>query len=184
LEHKGTKTIKTKRLVLRPFKPEDAEKMFLNWANDPEVTRYLTWDAHKDLDETRSALSTWVQSYEEESYYHWAIEFEGEPIGGIGLANVSDIDCKAYIGYCLGRAFWNKGFMSEALEAMLDFLFLEVGFNKLSAFHDTENPASGRVMEKVGMKQEGILRQEKRKRDGRFADMRLLAVLQEEWKSR
>ncbi len=164
MEHKGTKLIKSERLLLRPFKMEDAEKMFSNWAKDSEVTRYLTWEAHKDIDETRIVLKSWTESYEDDNYYHWAIEFEGEAIGGIGLANVSDIHCSAYIGYCLGKAFWNKGFMSEALEAMLDFLFFEVGFNKLSAFHDVENPASGRVMEKVGMKQEGILKQEKREK--------------------
>ncbi|NLP47365.1 MAG: GNAT family N-acetyltransferase [Clostridiales bacterium] len=181
LKHKGSQVIKTERLILRPFRLDDAYKMHHNWAKDPEVTRYLTWQAHKNINETARILGAWLAAYTADNYYHWAIEHKGEPIGGISLADISDRDGNAKIGYCLGRAYWNKGFMSEALEAVLDFLFSRVSFKKLSAFHDIENPASGRVLEKAGMKQEGILRQEKLRSSGEFADLRLLAILQDEW---
>ena len=69
MEHKGTKTIETERLILRAFRAEDAEAMFRNWASDPEVTKFLTWPAHGDVSVTRHVLADWVGRYGESSYY-------------------------------------------------------------------------------------------------------------------
>ena len=66
LKHKGTQTIETSRLILRQARIEDAEAMFRNWANDPEVTKYLTWPPHGDLEVTRKLLHCWVESYQED----------------------------------------------------------------------------------------------------------------------
>ena len=66
----------------------------------------------------------------------------------------------AEVGYCIGSRWWNQGYVSEALGMVMDFLFDQVGFHRIEARHDEENHASGRVMEKNGMKREGLLRGE------------------------
>ena len=73
MTHKGTCTLETKQLLLRRFTGNDAEAMFRNWANDPEVTKYLTWSPHGDIVETRRILKNWTESYEKSDFYCWAI---------------------------------------------------------------------------------------------------------------
>ncbi|MCI8808045.1 MAG: GNAT family N-acetyltransferase, partial [Oscillospiraceae bacterium] len=69
----GTRYIETDRLVLRRFERSDAPAMFANWANDGEVTRFLTWPAHTDVSVTEGILSEWVPQYEDPAFYNWAI---------------------------------------------------------------------------------------------------------------
>ena len=69
----GTKTIETPRLLLRRFTIDDAEDMYHNWASDPEVTRYLTWPTHADVETTRALLEDWVAKYADGAWFNWAI---------------------------------------------------------------------------------------------------------------
>ena len=156
----GTQRIETHRLILRPFRAEDAEDMFANWASDPEVTRFLTWPPHSDAGVTRWLLSQWISHYEDGGYFQWAIELRetGAVIGSIAVVKLEEAIGSAEIGYCLGRAFWGRGIMPEALRAVMDYLFDTAGLNRIWAGHDVNNPKSGRVMEKAGMRKEGILR--------------------------
>lgn len=186
LTHKGTETIRTERLTLRRFALDDAESMFKHWANDPEVTRFLTWKPHGDIGVSKSVVQQWVSEYKIESFYNWAIELKelGEPIGGISVVNLDEANESCEIGYCISRAYWRNGITPEALKAVIDFLFSEVGINRIAARHDTKNPASGRVMQKSGMLYEGTHRQEKL-RDGKtFCDMAVYAILKEDWRDR
>lgn len=157
----GTKTIETERLLLRKFTPDDADDMFNNWASDPDVTRYLTWPTHNCVDGTKWVLSMWIPQYEDGKVFNWAIYYKetDEVIGNISVVQLDEGIESADIGYCLGKAFWGKGIMPEALKAVINFLFDEVGLNRIAAGHDVNNPKSGRVMEKAGMKKEGVLRQ-------------------------
>lgn len=162
MEHKGTVTLKTDRLVLRRFTPEDAPAMFANWCNDEEVTRFMTWPPHGNISVTENVLKDWVESYEKPDYYNWVItlnEVPAEPVGSISITKLDERVGTAETGYCLGRAYWHKGLMTEALGAVIDFMFDEVGVNKIVAYHDPRNPHSGGVMKKCGMKYEGTLRQ-------------------------
>lgn len=156
----GTGTIETHRLILRRFMPEDAEDMFANWASDPEVTRFLTWPAHRSAEVSRAILADWIPRYEDGGYFNWAIQWKenGRVIGNISVVRLEEHTETAEIGYCLGRAYWGRGIMPEALRAVTDYLFDTVGLNRVGANHDAENPKSGRVMEKAGMKREGLLR--------------------------
>ena len=156
----GTRKIETHRLILRPFTVEDAEEMYANWASDPEVTRFLTWPAHPDVSLTRKLLESWTSRYSDGAYFQWAIGLKesGAVIGSIGVIKLEEAIGSAEIGYCLGRAFWGRGIMPEALRAVMDYLFGTVGLNRVWAGHDVNNPKSGRVMEKAGMKKEGVLR--------------------------
>lgn len=164
MEHKGTKYIETERIILRPYTINDAEAMFKNWASDDEVTKYLTWPTHKDVSVSEFVLKDWIGSYQNKDYYHWVIvfkEYGDEPIGDIAVVNAIDEKIKkAEIGYCIGRKWWHKGITSEALKCVMDYLFDEVGVNRIDARHDTKNPNSGAVMKKCGLKYEGTLRQD------------------------
>ena len=167
LNHKGTQTIETKRLILRQAQIADAEAMFRNWANDPEVTKYLTWPVHGNVEVTKTLLANWVASYEKDDYYQWMIVLKetGEPIGSICAGSMGRAE-SAHIGYCIGRAWWHQGIMTETLRAVMDFLFDEVGYHRVESLHDPNNPHSGNVMKKCGMKYEGTLRQADRNNQG------------------
>ena len=159
ITHKGTQTLATSRLTLRPFTAADAPDMFANWAGDPEVTKHLTWPTHRSVEVSEWVCNDWVRHYAEQDYYQWAIVYDGHAIGSIAVVDHDDRVGKAHIGYCIGRNWWHMGIMSEALKAVMDFLFDEVGYFRIEARHDPRNPHSGNVMKKCGMKYEGTLRQ-------------------------
>lgn len=160
LTHKGTQTIETPRLILRRAIREDAEPMFRNWASDPEVTKFLTWLPHANIGVTQTVLEHWLAEYEKADYYQWMIVLReiGEPIGSISVVRQNDAVEEAEIGYCIGSQWWHKGVMSEALSAVIEYLFTEVGMNRIAARHDPNNPHSGGVMRKCGMVYEGTTR--------------------------
>lgn len=170
MEHKGTEILQTEHLILRPFRMEDAEPMYRNWASDSEVTKFLTWPAHKDVSVTVATMSHWVPKYSDRSFYQWAITLNNhndEPIGSISIVNEIDpVIGDAEIGYCIGKTWWHQGITSEALKAVIEFLFDEVGVNKVSARHDVNNPNSGKVMQKCGLHYEGTLRQSSKNNQG------------------
>lgn len=182
MENKGTITIETDRLILRRFRVEDAEGMFKNWASDPEVTKFLTWPAHKDVNVTKYLLTDWVKRYEEKGCYNWVMELKenGEIIGNISVVKLREDIAAADMGYCMGRVWWGRGYMPEALVAVMKYLFMEVGLNRIAACHDVNNPKSGRVMEKAGMKREGIWRAAGKNNIG-VCDEVWHAALREEW---
>lgn len=167
LKHKGTVRLETSRLILRRAQMEDAEPMFHNWANDKEVTKYLTWPPHSNIEVTQKLLASWVESYEKEDYYQWMIVLKEihEPIGSIMVSTVGRAQ-SAHVGYCIGKKWWHQGIMSETLQAVMDFLFNEVGYHRVEAMHDSNNPNSGKVMAKCGMKYEGTLRMADRNNQG------------------
>lgn len=156
----GTRKIETERLILRRFKIEDAEDMYNNWASDPEVVKFMTWPAHPNVDCTRGLLSEWIPQYENGDYFQWAIELKetGTVIGSIALPRVYKGIDACEVGYCIGRNYWGQGITAEALKAVLDYLFDVAGFNRVGATHDINNPNSGKVMQKAGMKYEGTHR--------------------------
>lgn len=184
MTHLGTRALETDRLTLRRYTVDDAEAMYANWASDDAVTQYLTWPTHPDSEVSRAVMETWVEQYAEEGFYNWGIVYEGVLIGNIAVVNASGHDERAEIGYCIGRAWWGKGIMTEALGAVLDFLFGEVGLHRISLRHDVANTGSGRVMEKNGLAREGILRGEHKRKDGSFGDMAVYGILRGEWEAR
>ncbi len=160
MNHLGTRELATERLTLRRFEIEDAENMFYNWANDPEVTKYLTWPAHENVEVTESVLKEWIAAYDDTKNYQWAIELNDleQPIGSIGAVKVDEQTETIELGYCIGQKFWNKGYTTEALTEVIRFFIAEVGAGRVCANHDTNNPNSGKVMLAAGMEYEGTLR--------------------------
>ena len=183
LTHKGTQTIETSRLILRRAVRDDAEPMFRNWASDSEVTKYLTWPTYEKVETAHQILDLWVGEYEKPNYYQWMIVLKelGEPIGSISVVRQNDRVEEAEIGYCIGSHWWHKGIMTEALNAVIEYLFIEVGMNRVAARHDPNNPHSGGVMRKCGMKYEGTHRACDRNNQG-ICDAAQYAILRSEWK--
>ena len=177
----GTQTLRGKRLVLRRFKADDAEAMYAQWASDPRVTETVTWYPHKDVEETKALLKTWVKAYENPWTYRWAIETkDGTLIGSIDFVSFSDTHQSGEVGYCLAYDYWNQGLATEALEQLIAFMFDQVGLNRIEAKYLVGNPASKRVMEKVGMQFEGVHRQMYRIK-GRTHDLGRCAIVKDDY---
>ena len=144
-------TIKTSRLLLRKLKKEDAEAMFANWDSDPEVAKYTIWKAHESVEETKKLIDMWLKEEKEGQVIRFIITEIGsdEPIGSIDTVHF--INGVPEIGYCLSRKYWNKGYMSEACQAFINYLF-ELGYKKILIRADVRNTGSLRVIEKCGFK--------------------------------
>lgn len=183
LTHKGTITLETERLILRRFILEDAEAIFHNWANDSDVTKYLMWQPHGNIEATQKVLTDWVNEYEKSDYYQWAIvpKDVGEPIGSIAAVHSDDSIKMVHIGYCIGKAWWRQGYTSEALAALIHFFFEEVGVNRIESRHDPRNPHSGAVMMKCDLQYEGTLRQSDTNNQGGLCNASYYAILAEDY---
>ena len=156
----GTRPIETPRLLLRRFVMEDAEAMFTCWSSDPAVARFVNWNVHTDISQTRERIAIWLERYEQ-GYMNWAVECKetGELVGSIHAMNVNEVHSNCEVGYCYGRAHWGKGYATEALSAVLDYLLTDCEMHVVTACYRSLNPASGRVMEKAGMHQEAVLKE-------------------------
>ena len=183
MEHKGAICLETDRLILRPFKIEDAEEVFNNWASDDEVTKYLTWPTHSSVEMSRSYMEFCINGYNEKNVYQWGMELKNshELIGNISVVKIIDEIDSVELGWVIGRKWWGNGYTAEVAERLLEFFFTEVSVNRICAGHDIDNPNSGRVMQKIGMKYEGTLRQSGKNNQG-IVDVANYSVLREEWK--
>ncbi len=160
MEHKGTITIETKRLVLRAFKMEDIPLAFANWMSDDKVTEFLRWSTHCSVEITRRVIADWIDTYKDDRTYQWAIILKelNEPIGTLSVVDMDEKTDKVHIGYCIGSKWWHKGYTSEAFSAIIPFFFNDVKVNRIESQHDPNNPSSGKVMQKCGLQYEGTLR--------------------------
>ena len=141
--------LETKRLLLRKLRKNDAESIFGNWASDSEVAKYVTWNAHKDINETKAILDMWLAEYDSDSCYRYGIEnkADGELIGMIDVVGYHHGN--PVIGYCSCRRYWGNGFMTEALGAVMKEL-AEDGFDTFVIEAAEDNVASNRVIVKNG----------------------------------
>lgn len=162
MNHSGTVEIATERLLLRKFKESDAEAAYNNWTSDEKVTEFLRWPTHSSIEVTKRVLYDWIRSYGNNDFYQWAIVLKkhgDEPIGTIGVVDMNERLSLVHIGYCIGSRWWRQGITSEAFNGIIPFLFREVKVNRIESQHDPNNPNSGKVMKKCGLKYEGTLRQ-------------------------
>lgn len=182
MNHKGTKVILTERLKLRRIELSDADIAFKNWCSDPDVTKFLTWPTHKSPDETKAIFESWIKEYSRDDYYQWAICFKDtdEIFGSISVVEVHEKIDRVEIGYCISKKYWHQGYTSEALAALLPFFFEEVEVNSVCLDHDINNPNSGRVMKKCGLKMDGILRQAAKNNQG-IVDIALYSMTKEDY---
>jgi [ribosomal protein S5]-alanine N-acetyltransferase len=148
---------KTERLTIRKPGMDDADEIFRSYAQDAEVTKYLTWVPHMSLETTRSYVSQCVADWGKKSNFPFSICLKG---GGpvIGMVDVRVDKFKADLGYVLAKEYWKKGYMAEALVPIVDAFLGQSRISRVWAFCDAENYGSGRVLEKIGMECEGKLR--------------------------
>ena len=136
---------------------DDADAIFSKYAQDPEVTHFLSWRPHKSVEDTREFLRGCLKGRDEERRFGYVIERKAdqELLGMIGFTLHGHT---ANAGYLLAKPFWGNGYMSEALGALREMVLSIEGMCRFSAFCDVENRASARVMEKAGLEKEGVLR--------------------------
>lgn len=177
-------TVETPRLLLRPMRLDDAEDMFA-YASDPQVVRFTSWTVHQSIDDTLAFLRHAVDAYQADRAAGWAVEHKADRrmIGTCGFIWWNQADAKAELGYALARDYWGQGYATEAASASVDFGFQSMRLHRIQAGCVAANTGSARVLEKIGMKPEGILREAVLDDDG-FADLLLYAILREEWESR
>jgi ribosomal-protein-alanine N-acetyltransferase len=152
INHKGTATLETERLLLRRLTTGDAQEAYDSWTNDPEVTRFLRWNAHENVDVTMKWITDNENKYSDPAFYEWGIQLKktGRLIGAIGAVDEDGEPGRTEIGYCIGKAFWNQGYMTEALKCVVSYLSGDVGIKGFVAKHAVDNPASGAVLTHTG----------------------------------
>ena len=148
------------------------------------MTRYVGWEAHKTIENSRAFLASVVEQYHNGHVTSWGIEHraEGRLIGTGGFVYWNIAHARAEIGYAIGPKYWGQGYMTEAVGAMLRFGFQRMELNRIEARCEVENIASARVMEKCGMSFEGILRHHMLVR-GSFRDLKMYSMLRQEWEA-
>ena len=169
--------METPRLRIRKLGIGDAEDIFA-FSQNPEVSRFVLWDAHRSIADSRSMVRGALRAYRTGEPASLAIELRetGRVVGTIGFVWIDDEHNCAEIGYSLAQEYWGRGLMTEALRAMLEFAFVRLHLNRVEALFDVRNRASGRVMEKCGMRREGLLRQ-KLYNKGEYVDVEIWAIL-------
>ena len=142
--------LETERLLLRKIEKEDAKSIDNNWAKDKEVTKYLTWKPHKNIEQTEKIVESWLEEYKNPKTYRFGIVLKesNELIGMIDVVNYIE-ECPE-IGYALSKNYWGKGLMTEACNKMIDYLF-EQGFQVVHIKAYKDNIGSNKVIQKCGL---------------------------------
>ena len=180
----GTKQIETERLILRKLTVNDAEEAYNNWCSSYNVSKYVMWKKHENVEETKKLFKTWEKEYEDLTTFRWIAKLKdtNELIGTIDVASKRYLPfgtCE--IGYCYGEKFWGKGYGTEALKAVIKYLFEECDAEVIYADFMKNNPGSGKVMEKSGMTFEGYLRGRVLDKDGFRNDLGVCSITKEEY---
>ena len=177
-------TLETERLVLRRLEMGDAQDIF-DYGKDPLVAKHVLWDAYTSVSEARAYVKYMLRKYRAGEPSSWGIEEKatGRIIGTIGYMWYQKDNNAAEVGYSLSRDRWNRGYMTEALKAVIDYSFRDLAIYRLEAQHEVENPASGAVMRKCGMIKEGTLRGRLYNK-GRYVDVDLYSILRKDFMSK
>lgn len=169
-------TLETNRLILRPFSMEDAPSMF-EYASDPETVRHLVFEPHQTLQDSKDIIP--ILFLDKPGTYAITLKENFKMIGAIDI-RTDDENQKASFGYVLNKKYWNKGYMSEALNCILKICFETLKTKRVESTHYEKNPASGKVMQKCGMKYEGMGKNELIIK-GNSVNVLHYAILSEEW---
>ena len=174
-------TLYTKSLMLRKITLEDAQDIF-GYSKDPEVTRFVTWEPHKSIDDSINFLKSVIQRYENNEPSDWGIIYKenNKFIGTCGYVLWVPVHSLAEIAYALSREYWGKGLVTEAVKEVIKHGFEKMNLNRIYARCFVENIGSQKVLEKVGMKFEGILREQMFIK-GTFRDMKIYSILRKEY---
>jgi len=172
--------IDTKSLLLRKIEPGDGPTLFAYWS-DKEVTRYMNISSFDRLEQVQEMISLLNNLADQEQAFRWAIicKRNNQVLGTCGFNNWDQENHRAEIGYDLGRQYWGKGVMTEALTGLLTYGFQTMGLNRIQALVEPANQASRSLLIKTGFQEEGLLRQYERVKE-QFIDLKIYALLKNE----
>ena len=148
----------TPRLRLRPTVPDDAPAIFESYAQDAEVTRFVSWSVHPSVAVTRKFVEEYcVAGWAKGEVFSWLIRL-AEGGDAAGMIDLRPVATRVEVGYVLARRYWRRGLMTEAARTVVEWAIAQPDVYRVWAVVDLENPASQRVLEKAGMVREGVLR--------------------------
>ncbi len=150
VEVHGTAELRTGRLVLRRYRPEDAAALYRNLGSDPAMYQYSGWNPYATLEMAQETVNRFIESYRDEHTYSWVIDVDDVIFGTIGAYDYEDD--RIEVGFSIIRACWGRGYATEALKAVLEYLTENEGISCVTAWCAAENVGSRRVLEKSGMK--------------------------------
>jgi RimJ/RimL family protein N-acetyltransferase len=173
--------LQTERLLLRRVTMDDAADLF-EYGSDPEVTRYTTWEPHESIEDSKRYLEFMLHRQRTQDVAEWGMVLKAanKLIGTCGFSQWSPYNGRAEVAYAMARPYWGQGLTTEALTAVVEFGFTRMALNRIEARCVPENVASARVMEKVGMQFEGILREHTYAK-GHYYDVKMYSLLRREW---
>lgn len=151
-----TPILETERLILRSFKPEDAEEVFNNWTSDADVAKFMRWSVHKSISDTFEWITSEFELIDSDTIYNWifVLKETDELIGSGGL--VYNREKQMFeLGYNIMKKYWNQGLTTEASFKILEFAENEMSLPELFCCHAKDNIGSGKVIEKLGFKYTG-----------------------------
>lgn len=182
LKHLGTVELNTERLILKRISLNDSYKMFTNFAGDNKVSRYMSWDSFDNETQVYKWIAEWQEEYKKDDTYYWGIflKSNNEIIGTVYLLTECNVSKVASISYCLGYDYWGNGYICESVNAVIDFAFNKIGFNRIEAYHAESNVQSARVLQKIGMQKEGVLRKRCKTYNG-YEDCTYYSILKDEY---
>ena len=151
----NTPILETQRLILRPFQTEDAVSVFECWESDPDVAKYMFWTSHNDIEKTREWIAFEIGQIEKDDWYRFALVLKdtNELIGTALIYYEEEVECWE-VGYNLGKKYWGKGYTTEAVAEVINFAKKQLKIPQIVGRYAKENPASGRVMSKLGFQYE------------------------------
>lgn len=166
----------TEKLRLRPVINDDAKDIYI-YASNPDVTRFVAWEAHTSMEFTRKYLAFIIREYKKKKLYDWGIclKKENRVIGSCGFARIDKRNNFGEIGFVLSPEYWNKGITTEAVKEVVKFGFCKLKLGRIEAVCMAENTASEKVLQKSGMTYEGTLKNRIRKRE-KYFDAKLFAA--------
>jgi len=176
--------LRTERTIIRKFKIADLQDMF-EYCSDDEVAQYTTWNAHRNILNTEEFLHYVLRKYENNEVAPWGIEDRksGKLIGSCGFVSWEPEHSKAELGYVLSKEYWGRGYITESVGKVIEYGFESMLLERIEAKCHPDNIGSFKVMEKVGMTYEGILRSYIYVK-GKHQDVKMYSITKKEFESK
>lgn len=173
----------TKCLVLRSLCMDDADDIF-EFSSDPQVAHHMTWEVNINKSQTLLFINSVLEGYKAGTSADWAIaeKISQKVIGICSFVDWSNEHSNAVLGYVINRSYWGNGYATEAANELLKYGFQTLQLHRIEAHCDIDNLASEKVMKKLGMSFEGLLRQNQYIK-GTFRDTKIYGILQEDYSS-
>ncbi|RXZ77461.1 N-acetyltransferase [Paenibacillaceae bacterium] len=173
--------METERTILRPITYSDLEDIY-RYCSVPEVSRYTVWDVHKSIEDTKAFIDFVLNRYETQNVGPWGIELKESKkiIGSCSYVSWDNKNLRAELGYVLSNHYWNQGIMTEVIRRIIEHGFKDLELVRIEARCLPINLGSSKVMEKTGMKYEGLLRKYIWVKND-FQDLKIYSIIKEDF---